>query len=370
MKIYLSHRTALDFYMLAKSRGKAGLYDLLERARGANETAAGQHVAGQHAAGQQGLAGCAYRSGDLRNIDLTFLEGVHEGKIDVLVPSRECNYANARIRHHVWSGELPPQAFLRLSEHVYVTSPEFLLLQYAGTLDVYQTIQLAMQLCGTYANSRASPHGMVDHPKLTNAARLMEFGSQLRGCRGLATYRKAVSHVIENAASTTEAGIAVILHASALFGGFGLRAYELNVNKRYDETHRRMTGKSECFVDMLDEKSHTGYEYQGREAHSDVEGGVPYEGKARPGELSYGAQMLEADTLKLAALRDMGYQVFPLVWDQVRTPEAFERLAREAARLLGEPTDGYAFSGGAELRRRRTRLHEGLLLRRLYVEDL
>lgn len=87
--------------------------------------------------------------------------------------------------------------------------------------------------------------------------------------------------------------------------------------------------------------------------------------------LSYGADQLENDTRKLAALRDMGYDVRLLVWGQISTVSEFDRVARVTAQQLGVDAEArHAFSDDPEMLRRRVALHRGLLLRRFYWELL
>ena len=168
----------------------------------------------------------------------------------------------------------------------------------------------------------------------------------------------------------------------ALSGGYGLRAFKLNVEKKYDEVEREITrGKRKCYVDLLDEESRFGWEYQGKEGHSDAENGEQYErddGRAVGGgdgdsgiTLSYGAESLESDTLKLAALKHMEYDVRPLVWGQIKTVAAFDQVALTTAEKFETETEGaYAFSKNQKLLARRRALHQGVIIQRYYWQDV
>ncbi len=148
MNVYLCGRTALDVYFLAKERLGLSFYSRLERVEVGS------------------LEECAHTARQVAGCELGFLAPLHAGRIDVLVPSANLCNASAAVQPHVWSGELPAGAFAKVSDGVYLATPEFLALMMARTLDRYQTLQLCMQLCGIYANSRTAKHGMVQHPRL------------------------------------------------------------------------------------------------------------------------------------------------------------------------------------------------------------
>lgn len=385
VNVFLSHQTALDIFFLAKARGQERLLramsrpvdDPLRREVNIIPTLHGETDRSKT------LDGFATGKRALIGTDLNFLGDFHVGKIDILVP--DCDHAHISniVQAHVWKGPIPPGGYLKLGEHVYVSSPEFVLLQMAAKLDKYQTLQLAMQLCGTYALLRTAKHGMVKHPPLTSKKKLEQFACMIEGRRaGMGNFRWAIRYVIDGAASPTEAGTALLLAMPALSGGYGLRAFKLNVEKKYDEVEREITrGKRKCYVDLLDEESRFGWEYQGKEGHSDAENGEQYErddGRAVGGgdgdsgiTLSYGAESLESDTLKLAALKHMEYDVRQLVWGQIKTVAAFDQVALTTAEKFEAEVEGaYAFSKNEKLHVRRLALHQGVIVQRYYWQDV
>lgn len=393
--IFISHKTALDLFFLAQDRGEMKVLHRMRRPEGdplRKGNLAGDMIGnaeGADSAKDDGvmtevtLEGFATGLRRERDIDLGFLGPVHTGPIDILVASQKNSHVNKDVRHHIWAGPIPAGGYLRLGEHVYVSSPEFVLLQMAAKLDKYQTLQLAMQLCGTYALLRTAKHGMIKHPQLTSKKKLEQFARMIEGRRaGIGNFRWAIRYVIDGAASPTEAGTALMLSMPALSGGYGLRAFKLNVEKKYDEVEREITrGKRKCFVDLLDEESRFGWEYQGKEGHSDAENGEQYErddGRAVGGgdgdsgiTLSYGAESLESDTLKLAALKHMEYDVRQLVWGQIKTVAAFDQVALTTAEKFEAEVEGaYAFSKNEKLHVRRLALHQGVIVQRYYWQDV
>lgn len=383
MNVYLCGRTALDVYFLAKERLGLSFYSRLERVEVGS------------------LGECAHTARQVAGYELGFLAPLHAGRIDVLVPSANLCNASAAVQPHVWSGELPAGAFAKLSDGVYLATPEFLALMMARTLDRYQTLQLCMQLCGIYANSRTAKHGMVQHPRLASEERMRAMAADPRGSGrdGRQRFVWATRHVMGGAASHVEAGVALLHAMPWQSGGYALRRFELNARVDYNEKNRGSTGAEYCLVDMLDRATKFGWEYQGHESHSDVEGAEPYQRRNRVAgrdavtgalpasdpaanstttdpaapviNMSYGAKRLNEDVLKLAALSDQSYDVRPLVWDQVSTVHEFDRVARVTAESLGaDVTKRHAFASDQEVMRRRLALHRGLLLDRFYWEDL
>lgn len=395
MDVFLCGRTALDVYFLGREVLGPDFYSRMRRVE------------------VRSLEGCAHTARQVAGCELGFLRLLHTGKVDVLVPSRRMCHRSTMVRHHVWSSELPGGAFLWCAPSVYIASPEFLALTLADEMDRYSLLQLCMQLCGTYANSLTAPHGMVKHPKLSNRDRMWTMAEYGAHHPGRNNFIWAARHVMEGAASHTEAGVALLHTMPWQVGGFALRAFVLNRRVDYDEPNRQATGADRCYVDLFDEPTGFGWEYQGEEGHSDVDGAVPYDtvnraraaglwgggaGDPRGGKvggssdgdrggaqgggsssqisepkilMSYGADQLENDTRKFAALRDLGYDVRPLVWGQIATVGEFDRVARVTAERLGVDIGArHAFSEDPEMLRRRVKLHRGLLLRRFYWERL
>lgn len=265
MNVYLCGRTALDVYFLAKERLGLSFYSRLERVEVGS------------------LWECAHTARQVAGCELGFLAPLHTGRIDVLVPSANLCNASAAVQPHVWSGELPAGAFAKLSDGVYLATPEFLALMMARTLDRYQTLQLCMQLCGIYANSRTAKHGMVQHPRLASEERMRAMAADPHGSGrdGRQRFVWATQHVMGGAASHVEAGVALLHAMPWQSGGYALRRFELNARVDYNEKNRASTGAEYCLVDMLDRATKFGWEYQGHESHSDVEGAEPYQRRDR-----------------------------------------------------------------------------------------
>ena len=115
---------------------------------------------------------------------------------------------------HVLSRELPMGAFIRVAEHVLVSSPELCFMQLADSRGVAGLILAGSELCGTYALvSEGSGAGrqLAARRPLTSARALVEFLSSAALPYGSRTAKRAATYVFDNAASPMEAKLALLL---------------------------------------------------------------------------------------------------------------------------------------------------------------
>lgn len=117
----------------------------------------------------------------------------------VLIPE-----GSKRLRgKSVQSRTLPPgstqTAFVRVSDEVAPCSPELMFVLLAKRLAFAQAVLLGYELCGTCAPSNDSPSGITPREPLAKAARLQSFVQRTSRIHGLATARKAIPHIADNA---------------------------------------------------------------------------------------------------------------------------------------------------------------------------
>lgn len=58
--------------------------------------------------------------------------GITRTPVDLLVPKASQRSKGAQARFHAWKGNVPVNSMLRLEESLFVSKPEFVLLQVAG----------------------------------------------------------------------------------------------------------------------------------------------------------------------------------------------------------------------------------------------
>lgn len=122
---------------------------------------------------------------------------------------------------HSISNPIPPYSFFRHSAHVAVSSPEACFLQLALTTDPISLIYIGCELCGTYSIDPISGEILNRRPR-TKLAFLHAYLNRADRIRGSIKARKALTHILENAASPMETKIALLLSLPTSMGGYGI----------------------------------------------------------------------------------------------------------------------------------------------------
>lgn len=205
--------------------------------------------------GEEGIGGAPVRKRVLRDA-INTVRGVqeldetaqrwlgHVGEtVHAYVSDRAKGTSTKRLVTHVLSQAAPNGAFLDLGHGICICSPRFMFMQLAAQLDLIATIQIGMELCGTYTRWRMEQAVMVspryrdgqqsractyDVPPAMRASKASAFVERLAGMRGAVGARAALRYVLDNSASPQETSIYLQLCLPRRLGGYGLPKPVLN----------------------------------------------------------------------------------------------------------------------------------------------
>ena len=299
MDIIISHRSAMRFW-----RGFSGRLSDLGAVR--RTTAMGKPVEMTPALREE-LSSRGFFPSEAHPIDLLFTS--------MAVRSR-AGWANS----HSTARPLPSNAFLRLTPHVLVTSPEVTFAQIAETYPFGQLVMAGCELCGTYRlmNPAGAPLPRPEErDALTSAARLMQTVRAM-GFSATSAAARGARYVLDNAASPMEAKIALLLTLSTRLGGYGRPRPALNVSVNLSSAARTIYPHVACRPDLFWEDFRLDVEYDGEESHD--------------GEAAHAK-----DVARAAALATDGINDITLTKQQVYSEDAFDAMARLVAQALGSP---------------------------------
>lgn len=309
--------------------------------------------------------------------------GITRTPVDLLVPKASQRSKGAQARFHAWKGNVPVNSMLRLEESLFVSKPEFVLLQVAGwhsktdpiingfarelkaarevgpaasldepvpyddpfawdnTRRLVDLVLVAMELMGTYR--LAAPGGTTRYGQ----QQLLTFASVEQFMRGVGrAYGKnrldtALSLALPHSASPMETALYLLLCLPERYGGFGLPRPKLNRELPVKEHERLWDGGASITPDLLWADAKLIIEYDSNEMH----GGL-------------GPIKLAQDATRANVLSALGYTVLRVTTRNIQSPAEVERIAWQVASKLGvelaEPSDA--------LRIRRGKLH-ALLMR-------
>ncbi|MDO4291054.1 MAG: hypothetical protein Q4C41_07500 [Eggerthellaceae bacterium] len=236
--------------------------------------------------------------------------------VHVVVGSLSARTSDARMVAHLHTTGIPDNSFVDVGEPFLLSTPELCFFQAAASLSLPQLIALGFELCGTYAVHQNRPTQYRDRP-LTSSARLRSFAARVPSMRGLKKARKALAYVRGGAASPAEAALAMMLCLPYRLGGYGIPWPELNYCIDVPASRKHLLDRSFCIGDACWPCEKLVCEYDSDEFHG-------------------AAERRESDERRRNALTAVGYTVVGITRGQLMDSGAFNRLARQIAKILGK----------------------------------
>lgn len=124
---------------------------------------------------------------------------------------------------------LPAGSAIRLSDDIYCSSPEHVVVQMAPSLTRLEVIFLLGELLGTYAIAPDHEDGMFDRRRpLTTRERILAHLDALGPVPGTAQVRAALAVACERSASPYETRLSMRLGLKPALGGYHLRVLSMN----------------------------------------------------------------------------------------------------------------------------------------------
>lgn len=262
-----------------------------------------------------------------------------EPPVHVLARARNERYCSELVAPALWTSEIPPGAFIQITESVRVATPEFALLQLAKRLGLNKCLLIASGLCGTYAEYQA-PRALERH--LAHAAQkgswrpyfvgdklqvlwqreplvtpdsIRRMATHASHARGAGKLRQVAELVFPGAASPFESKAGLILGLPASLGGYGHTGMIHNKQVLLRMGSQRLSEKRCCYCDLYWEEG-VDVECQSRMAHDN--------------EASF-----LSDAERAAALLNEGITVLPLTYAQLSDRSRLDEFAQVLSKLRG-----------------------------------
>lgn len=163
---------------------------------------------------------------------------------------------NAERKHgkdfvcHTISRRLPANGFIRISEDVYVASPELCFLQAAAVEPIHRLVSIGNDLCGTYYLTNAAKYNQRYRKSITSVEELKDLISCSEHVNGLYNARIAVKYVLNDSYSPYESMIAAVAILPYRYGGFALPRAQLNYNIKLSIEAAKSLRRESCNCDM------------------------------------------------------------------------------------------------------------------------
>ena len=224
----------------------------------------------------------------------------------------------SNLRIHKWNGPVPEGSFYEIRPGVYIESPAFMFLHAATLLEFSQLIAFGDELCGLYSFDEREERGFRKrHEPLSTKTRLASFLQQAAGCRGHKLALKALPYVIERSASPMETFDELTMCLPVQYGGYALLKPQMNEQVNLEGRAARIAGRKKCYLDMGYSEYRLDIEHHGKLDHlSDRD--------------------KELDFARVSGLKEMGFEVIELTYNQVEDLITYEYIIQRAARILGK----------------------------------
>lgn len=238
------------------------------------------------------------------------------GKVHVLSFNSAERRTTSFTQTHIWTAGVPEASFYKLTDSVYVASPEFIFLGASSLLGIHKLIALGDELCGFYSFDKRQPRGFRKRiVPLTSMQDIAVYLDRAPGCLGIQQARLAISHVVDCSASPMESFDEMALCLPFRLGGYGVCRPLMNFPIKLSKKAAHVAGQDKCYGDMCWPHEYLDIEHQGEMDHGQ-------------------GQRAIADRARINAIKEMGYEVIELTAQQVYDSESFEVLVLQAARKL------------------------------------
>ncbi len=237
----------------------------------------------------------------------------------LLVPDASKRRYSASVRCRVAPRTMKEPFLVSVDEHCASVIPELLFVQLCQQKSLAANVELAMELCGTYAKPPSARRGALtryDLLPLTSCIDLRGFLERNRQLKGSRTAMEALGFAQDRSASPMETAIYMLLCLPVGQGGYGLPLPTLNAKLEVTDYLSQRHDPRTRYGDLVFTEGSVVLEYQSREFHEQ--------------RMQWDADEDRRDDIEAA-----GYTVMFVTPSRVRDLERFEGIAKRLAHHVG-----------------------------------
>ena len=245
------------------------------------------------------------------------LMGLGDYPLHILVPAGNARGRSKNCLNHTYAQPLPAGSLYKLTNDVYITSPELTYFQIGSSISITDLIQFGMQICGTYALDPCAPTGYRDHlVPLTSSRRLHCYGTQLQRLNPRSPSLIALRWLTDRSASPMETAVFLTLCLPPRYGGYGFPPPQLNMKIPLNDEASKMALQQSITPDMTWSERMVCIEYDS--------------------DLHATSASIARDARRRSTLGFLGYEVLTVTKERVRDPRQFHDVALQLSALLGK----------------------------------
>lgn len=263
-------------------------------------------------------------STEFTNDALKPFEGIISKPINLLLQNKNSFYTYKNYKIHIYKNNLPTGSFNKISNNIYIASPELTFLQLAETLPFEKLLLLGLEMCGTYSIDNESEYGFVSQREpYTSANKINNYIKQVRlqqNCyKNIRKASLAAKTLADNCASPQEALLYTMLASPRKYGGFGIKNIKLNKKIYLSKSGQKICGQKIIIPDLSIRTNKIAIEYDSDTFHDNQ-------------------RQNRRDKLRIDALINDGWHVITFVPIQNGDFEPYSELAIKIMKLNNQDT--------------------------------
>lgn len=154
--------------------------------------------------------------------------GIDKKPVSILLSCKANMRKSQNLSPRIWSGKHPSRSFYKITQDLYISTPEATFLQLGKELSLIQLITVGYELCGSYGLSVQSSSGFLRREPRSNPQLIERYLEKCEGIHGVKAAKRASSYLVKGSASPMESLLSMLLCLPPSLGGFGLPRPELN----------------------------------------------------------------------------------------------------------------------------------------------
>ena len=187
-------------------------------------------------------------------LDLGLLQSKFMGKLptplDILVPSHGRTFKSGLVTCHLCTHDVPPEGFRRLTDHIYISSPELTFVQMGTLLTDTQLALVGMMLCGKYSIAPNQDRSLIERKPVSTLESLNAMVDACDGMRGVSVARRAIDMCVEKSRSPRESVLLLLLCCKRSMGSYELVRPDINRSINLSPAGAAIAGRSELAPDL------------------------------------------------------------------------------------------------------------------------
>ena len=221
--------------------------------------------------------------------------------------------------------------FVKLTESLYIISPETAFLLEARHRTLPELVNLACNLCAIYKPDPFSPYGQIKRAQITTVSSITDYLSGLHNMPGGRKARQAIAYALDNSNSPMESIFAAIFRLPFFLGGGDIFDISLNRKSYLTPNAAEFLGRDYCTCDISSNLRKVVFEYDSNLTH------------LNPDQHSY-------DKKRATALQMSGYSVFTITASDLKDHLSLDKMLLSAREALGLRTHYDRFNKYRDIR--------------------